>query len=62
MSLINAKLESSNDTKKSELKEKTYFSFSVGFTLAIIANVLWGTTFLASKYTVNPSLTSYKIP
>ena len=52
MSLINAKLESSNDTKKSELKEKTYFSFSVGFTLAIIANVLWGTTFLASKYTL----------
>lgn len=27
-------------------------NFNSGFTLAIIANILWGTTFLASKYTL----------
>lgn len=29
-----------------------YFSFSSGFVLAIVANILWGTSFLASKYTL----------
>ena len=32
--------------------QKLYFNFSSGFILAIIANTLWGTTFLASKYTL----------
>jgi drug/metabolite transporter (DMT)-like permease len=31
---------------------KSYFNFSSGFVLAIVANILWGTTFLASKYTL----------
>lgn len=31
---------------------KSYFNFSSGFLLAIVANILWGTTFLASKYTL----------
>lgn len=31
---------------------ETYFSFSSGFVLAIVANILWGTSFLASKYTL----------
>jgi drug/metabolite transporter (DMT)-like permease len=31
---------------------KGYFNFSSGFSLAILANVLWGTTFLSSKYTL----------
>lgn len=31
---------------------KSYFNFSSGFLLAIIANILWGTSFLASKYTL----------
>lgn len=31
---------------------KSYFNFSSGFILAIVANILWGTTFLASKYTL----------
>jgi len=31
---------------------ETYFNFSSGFVLAIIANILWGTSFLASKYTL----------
>jgi drug/metabolite transporter (DMT)-like permease len=33
-------------------KAETYFSFSSGFVLAIVANILWGTSFLASKYTL----------
>lgn len=32
--------------------EKQSFSLSSGFLLALVANVLWGTTFLASKYTL----------
>lgn len=31
---------------------KSYFNFSSGFLLAIMANILWGTSFLASKYTL----------
>ena len=31
---------------------ESYFSFSSGFVLAIVANILWGTSFLASKYTL----------
>jgi len=34
------------------IEAKGYFSFSSGFLLAIIANILWGTSFLASKYTL----------
>lgn len=33
-------------------KAESYFNFSSGFMLAIVANVLWGTSFLASKYTL----------
>ena len=33
-------------------KAETYFNFSSGFVLAIVANILWGTSFLASKYTL----------
>ena len=33
-------------------KAETDFSFSSGFVLAIVANILWGTSFLASKYTL----------
>jgi O-acetylserine/cysteine efflux transporter len=33
-------------------KAEAYFSFSSGFFLAIVANILWGTSFLASKYTL----------
>lgn len=33
-------------------KTETYFKFSSGFVLAIVANILWGTSFLASKYTL----------
>lgn len=33
-------------------KVESHFSFSSGFTLAIVANILWGTSFLASKYTL----------
>jgi hypothetical protein len=33
-------------------KIKSYFNFSSGFLLAIVANILWGTSFLASKYTL----------
>jgi len=39
-----------NQTTTAEAK--SYFNFSSGFLLAIIANILWGTTFLASKYTL----------
>ena len=31
---------------------ETDFSFRSGFVLAIVANILWGTSFLASKYTL----------
>jgi O-acetylserine/cysteine efflux transporter len=34
------------------IEAKSNFNFSSGFVLAIIANFLWGTTFLASKYTL----------
>lgn len=34
------------------VEAKSYFDFSSGFVLAIVANILWGTTFLASKYTL----------
>jgi drug/metabolite transporter (DMT)-like permease len=40
------------ETTSAATLSKTYFNFSKGFVLAIIANVLWGTTFLASKYTL----------
>jgi drug/metabolite transporter (DMT)-like permease len=40
------------ETTSAPTLSKTYFNFSKGFILAIIANVLWGTTFLASKYTL----------
>ncbi|HXH74062.1 MAG TPA: DMT family transporter [Bacteriovoracaceae bacterium] len=33
-------------------KAESYFNFSSGFMLAIVANILWGTSFLASKYTL----------
>lgn len=33
-------------------KSESNFNISSGFSLAIIANILWGTTFLASKYTL----------
>jgi drug/metabolite transporter (DMT)-like permease len=33
-------------------RAETYSSFSSGFVLAIVANILWGTSFLASKYTL----------
>ncbi len=33
-------------------KAETDFGFSSGFVLAIVANILWGTSFLASKYTL----------
>lgn len=33
-------------------KAQGYFNFSQGFVLAIVANILWGTSFLASKYTL----------
>lgn len=33
-------------------RAESYFSFSSGFVLAIVANILWGTSFLASKYTL----------
>lgn len=33
-------------------KAEGYFNFSSGFVLAIVANILWGTSFLASKYTL----------
>lgn len=39
-----------NQTAATEAK--SYFNFSSGFLLAIVANILWGTTFLASKYTL----------
>ncbi len=39
-----------NQTTTAEAK--SYFNFSSGFLLAIVANILWGTTFLASKYTL----------
>ena len=39
-----------NQTTASEAK--AYFNFSSGFSLAIAANILWGTSFLASKYTL----------
>ncbi len=40
---------STNEQHANELEN---LNFSSGFTLAIIANILWGTTFLASKYTL----------
>lgn len=33
-------------------KAESYSTFSPGFVLAIVANILWGTSFLASKYTL----------
>ena len=39
-----------NETTTAEIK--SYFNFSSGFLLAIVANILWGTSFLASKYTL----------
>lgn len=33
-------------------RAESYFNFSSGFVLAIVANILWGTSFLASKYTL----------
>jgi len=33
-------------------KAESYSTFSPGFILAIVANILWGTSFLASKYTL----------
>ena len=37
---------------KSDAPDVSSFTFGSGFMLAIVANVLWGTTFLASKYTL----------
>lgn len=39
-----------NQTTATETK--SYFNFGSGFLLAIVANILWGTSFLASKYTL----------
>lgn len=50
---------STNNSIKAENARETqavvtsdYFNFSSGFMLAIVANILWGTSFLASKYTL----------
>jgi len=45
-------IEKSSAQAKPVTAPKSYFNFSSGFMLAIIANFLWGTTFLASKYTL----------
>jgi O-acetylserine/cysteine efflux transporter len=34
-------------------RAESNFSFSTGFVLAVVANILWGTSFLASKYTLH---------
>lgn len=39
-------------TQPNETIAKRYFNFSSGFMLALAANILWGTTFLASKFTL----------